>query len=155
MQRSLSWRLTYPLRLGADWLLIRPINGVRYLGNKALAGLLNTLGKPIGHAMHWLVQYPSLANNLAAMLARFPHLRRHLIAIFEKHRPSYESLAEATHVGVQTVNHQGAETHSVMDARAQQGVLNRRLQTQGESKEKLNARAKKIHALIIAAKASP
>lgn len=80
MQRSLSWRLTFPLRLAAD-LTLRPLQTTKVLTNQSLAWALNTFRQPLTKVMAWVLAKPQLTNRINYWLLRWPHLHGHLLAI--------------------------------------------------------------------------
>jgi hypothetical protein len=80
MQRSWSWRLTFPLRLAAD-LALRPLQTTKALTNQSLAWALNTFQKPLTKVIAWVLAKPQLTSRINLWLLRWPHLHGHLLAI--------------------------------------------------------------------------
>jgi hypothetical protein len=88
MQRSWSWRLTFPLRLAAA-LALRPLQTSKALGNQTLAWALNTFQKPLTQAMGWVLARPQLTNRINRWLLRWPHLHGHLLAMARRNGVLY------------------------------------------------------------------
>ena len=80
-RRSLSWRITYPLRLLADILIIRPFNAGRRAANRLLAGLINAFEIPLAGLMKFCLRYPRVTALADKSLSRLPFLRSHLMQI--------------------------------------------------------------------------
>ena len=83
-RRSLSWRITYPLRLLADILIIRPFNAGRRAANGLLAGLINAFETPLAGLMKFCLRYPRVTALADKILSHLPFLRSHLMQILVK-----------------------------------------------------------------------
>jgi O-antigen chain-terminating methyltransferase len=90
IQRSWSWRLTWPVRLAGD-MAMRPRATIRTLGNQTLAWGLNTFQKPLTHAMAWVLVRPQLTSRINGWLIRWPHLHAHLLAMARRNGVLYRA----------------------------------------------------------------
>jgi SAM-dependent methyltransferase len=88
MQRSWSWRLTFPVRLAAA-LALRPLQTSKGLANQTLAWVLNTFQKPLTQAMGWVLARPQLTNRINRWLLRWPHLHGHLLVMARRNGVLY------------------------------------------------------------------
>jgi hypothetical protein len=91
MQRSWSWRLTWPVRL-AGGVVMRPMAMIKTLANQILARGLNTYQKQLTQAIAWVLVRPKLSSRINAGLMRWPHLHGHLLALARQNGVVYPPL---------------------------------------------------------------
>lgn len=80
VDRSLSWRITAPLRFAAG-LLIRPDATLRKVANYAVYHILEICQQPLSRLMAMVFRRPKLAYRLNQTLMRYPALYQQLITV--------------------------------------------------------------------------
>ena len=78
IQHSASWRLTYPMRLLVNIVIIWPTNAGRRVANRLLAGLINAFETPLASLMKFCLKYPRITALADKSLSRLPFLHSHL-----------------------------------------------------------------------------
>lgn len=80
---SWSWRITAPARLTAD-LLLHSKRTLRDAGNSTIHRAINTLQRPLSHAMRAILLRPQLGYRINKLLMRYPALHQQLLEVARK-----------------------------------------------------------------------
>lgn len=80
VQASASWRVTAPLRFGAE-LLARPGLTVRKLMNHAISRMIEACKSPLSRLMEAVLKRPQIARIMSQFLVRYPELYQQLLCV--------------------------------------------------------------------------
>ena len=112
IQHSASWRLTYPMRLLVNIVIIWPTNAGRRVANRLLAGLINAFETPLASLMKFCLKYPRITALADKSLSRLPFLHSHLKQILLR--------SDANHGATEIATTSEEESHANLSPRARQ-----------------------------------
>jgi FkbM family methyltransferase len=112
IQHSASWRLTYPMRLLVNIVIIWPTNAGRRVANRLLAGLINAFETPLASLMKFCLKYPRITALADKSLSRLPFLHSHLKQILLR--------SDANHGATEIATTSEEESHIHLSPRARQ-----------------------------------
>ena len=112
IQHSASWRLTYPMRLLVNIVIIWPTNAGRRVANRLLAGLINAFETPLASLMKFCLKYPRITALADKSLSRLPFLHSHLKQILLR--------SDANHGATEIATTSEEELHTHLSPRARQ-----------------------------------
>ena len=112
IQHSASWRLTYPMRLLVNIVIIWPTNAGRRVANRLLAGLINAFETPLASLMKFCLKYPRITALADKSLSRMPFLHSHLKQILLR--------SDANHGATEIATTSEEESHTHLSPRARQ-----------------------------------
>jgi len=112
IQHSASWRLTYPMRLLVNIVIIWPTNAGRRVANRLLAGLINAFETPLASLMKFCLKYPRITALADKSLSRLPFLHSHLKQILLR--------SDANHGATEIATTSEEESHTHLSPRARQ-----------------------------------
>jgi len=84
MHQSLSWRVTAPLRVIAEFAFFRPLRGARRIVNKFIASAIARYEKPLVSLMRLVRKNSLLSASFSRIIRNLPHLHNHLRRIYYK-----------------------------------------------------------------------
>ena len=112
IQHSASWRLTYPMRLLVNIVIIWPTKAGRRVANRLLAGLINAFETPLASLMKFCLKYPRITALADKSLSRLPFLHSHLKQILLR--------SDANHGATEIATTSEEELHTHLSPRARQ-----------------------------------